>query len=207
MFRSYDPAKQGHPKIHALSNWSINVESRVNTELRWNSVVTTIYNWFGYCGYARVTFFLRMLGLFQPDLSNFQEMVDLVLDQGVPRHGNVSLLVKYSPTVKFVSRMRTYFLQEFAKHKKDFPGIDGEALFMNTVMHSLDHGLLGMINRDILWVDENGKCSCFPHGIMYVLCVSNNMSLDVLQIFLLTTYCILLWNDTTSPSKILNLAD
>lgn len=118
-----------------------------------------------------------MLGLFQPDLSNFQEMVDHVLDQGVPRHGNVSLLVKYSPTVKFVSRMRTFFLQEFAKHKKDFPGIDGEALFMNTVMHSLDHGLLGMINRDILWVDENGKCSCFLHGIMYVLCVSNIMLL------------------------------
>ena len=104
-------------------------------------------------------------------------MVDHVLDQGVPRHGNVSLLVKYSPTVKFVSRMRTFFLQEFAKHKKDFPGIDGEALFMNTVMHSLDHGLLGMINRDILWVDENGKCSCFLHRVMYVLCVSNIMLL------------------------------
>ena len=30
-------------------------------------------------------------------------------------------------------------MEEFAKHKQDFVGIDQEALFLGTVVHSVDH--------------------------------------------------------------------
>jgi hypothetical protein len=144
-----------NPKIHALSNWSVNVEcGKINPELRWMSVVTTMYNYLGYVWFARVAFSLRMVGLLSVDLSRISEIFDLNLDQGVPRHGNVVLLRRYSATVKVVSHTRSYFLQQFSQYRENFPGVDGEALFLNTVVHALDHGMHGMINKDPLWVDE-----------------------------------------------------
>lgn len=40
---------------------------------------------------------------------------------------------------QFVVKVRALFLAEFANHKELFPGIDGEAMFVGTVLHSLDH--------------------------------------------------------------------
>lgn len=36
-------------------------------------------------------------------------------------------------------KARAIFLAEFAKHKALFPGVNGEAMFVGTVLHSLDH--------------------------------------------------------------------
>jgi hypothetical protein len=39
----------------------------------------------------------------------------------------------------FIFLVRNKFLSLFAKYAVDFPGIDGEALFVGTVIHSIDH--------------------------------------------------------------------
>ena len=40
---------------------------------------------------------------------------------------------------QFVVKVRALFLAEFANHKELFPGVDGETMFVGTVLHSLDH--------------------------------------------------------------------
>ena len=51
-------------------------------------------------------------------------------------------LSKYSRYVKFASKVRAIFLSEFQKYKHLFPGVNGEAMFIGTVLHSLDHTLM-----------------------------------------------------------------
>ena len=60
--------------------------------------------------------------------------------QSVPTHKHIYALQKYSNYVDFIIKTRSFFLSEFAKHQADFPGIDGESLFLGTVVHSTDHG-------------------------------------------------------------------
>ena len=38
-----------------------------------------------------------------------------------------------------VFKVRVVFLAEFMKHQRDSPGMDGEATFVGTVMHFLNH--------------------------------------------------------------------
>ena len=58
----------------------------------------------------------------------------------MPTHKHIYALQKYSNYVDFIIKIRSFFLSEFAKHQADFPGIDGESLFLGTVVHSTDHG-------------------------------------------------------------------
>ena len=60
--------------------------------------------------------------------------------QSVPTHKHIYALQKYSNYVDFIIKTRSFFMKEFAKHQADFPGIDGESLFLGTVVHSTDHG-------------------------------------------------------------------
>jgi len=53
--------------------------------------------------------------------------------------------MKYSKLGSFLVKVRNYFVTEFERHSEDFPGIDGEALFIGTVMHSIDHRLASYI--------------------------------------------------------------
>ena len=46
-------------------------------------------------------------------------------------------------------------MSEFAKHKDSFPGIDGEAFFVGTVMHSLVHKCMDNNLDDPMWLDVN----------------------------------------------------
>lgn len=55
--------------------------------------------------------------------------------QSVPTHKHIYALQKYSNYVDFIIKTRSFFLSEFAKHQADFPGIDGESLFLGTVVH------------------------------------------------------------------------
>ena len=62
---------------------------------------------------------------------------------GMPSHKNIGNLMPYSDYVAFIVKVRRFFLREFTRHRtKDpetFAGIDGEALFIGTVLHSTDH--------------------------------------------------------------------
>jgi len=72
---------------------------------------------------------------------------------GVGFHGNIDKLAKFSEVVDFSIKVRNKFINKFAEHKEDFPGIEGEALFIGTVLHSLDHTLMDWNLEDALWLD------------------------------------------------------
>ena len=58
-------------------------------------------------------------------------------------------------------------MKEFAKHKaKEFPGVQGEALFTGTVLHSLDHLYAELAIEDELWLDINDA----RFGVMAQIC-------------------------------------
>merc|ERR1712066_346323 len=79
------------------------------------------------------------------------------LQQGVPFHANIKQLAKYSKYVAFIMKTRRFFLREIRKHQWEFPGIDGESLFIGTVMHSTDHyqGLKVSSTFDFVEVDPS----------------------------------------------------
>jgi hypothetical protein len=72
------------------------------------------------------------------------------LARGVVAHGHLDLLRGASETVAFVLGVRNHFLNKFAEHKVEFPG---EAFFLGTVIHSLDHALAARNMADALWLD------------------------------------------------------
>ena len=64
-------------------------------------------------------------------------------DAGIVPHSHVREIMNHSSFVNFMVRSRTVFMSEFDKYKgRHFPGIDGESLFVGTIMHSLDHMML-----------------------------------------------------------------
>ena len=63
------------------------------------------------------------------------------------------MLVPHSRFVNFAARVRAIFINEFAKHKKSFPGVHGEAMFVRTILHSLDHTFMDWNLEDPLWLD------------------------------------------------------
>ena len=62
-------------------------------------------------------------------------------------------LVKHSEFVNFVVLVRSIFFAELQKHKHLFPDVDGEAMFVGTILHSLDHTLSDWNLKDPLWLD------------------------------------------------------
>lgn len=76
------------------------------------------------------------------------------VEENVWQHSQILDLAKYSRFVKFVIKVRAIFLVEFDKYKGLFPGINGEAMFVGTVLHSLDHTLMDW-NLKVSWCDLN----------------------------------------------------
>ena len=68
-------------------------------------------------------------------------------------HPNIRNLVQHSTLVKFIVKARSIFMSEFQKHHHRFPGIHGEALFVGTIIHSLDHLMADRTLEDPLWLD------------------------------------------------------
>jgi hypothetical protein len=69
-----------------------------------------------------------------------------------------------------------FFLAEFVKHKADFPAINGEALFLGTILHSAEHNQFNYLHseRDYAHSDPNvGKVlSCSLHHMYAYPCPS-----------------------------------
>ena len=68
-----------------------------------------------------------------------QECFDANMRIGFAKHGHVRELMKHCPMVDFVVKVRNFFLNTFEEHRDDFLGIDAEALFAGSIIHSLDH--------------------------------------------------------------------
>jgi hypothetical protein len=119
-----------HPKIHAFANWSVNTVDDVPF-IRRCAVVTVAFNYFGWEGTPRVFELLRAAGVCRAGGSDVQ------IGHGPiglpPAHAHIRRYEPYSEYVRFLLRTREHFLREFAHHRLDFPGVDGEALFIGTV--------------------------------------------------------------------------
>merc|ERR1711953_1215782 len=92
---------------------------------------------------------LHSLGIIKTNGKTWDAMMSIFQKQA-PEHKKVRELMPYSRFVQFVVQTRNFFMNEFAQCQADFPGIDGEALYLMSVFHSCDHAslLLAQSNWD-----------------------------------------------------------
>ena len=157
IFKAYS---HSHPKVHSMANWGVNIHQEHKAKNPFharNSIVTIIYNYMGFTKFEQfIPIWIRM-GLLSKVWEGFsmQQIFQHGVDGGVQSHTLVRELAKYSKLVSFVTTIRSIFLEEFLRHKRYFPGCDGEAMFVGTVLHSLDHTMYERILEDPFWVDVN----------------------------------------------------
>ena len=146
-----------HPKLHAYANWGVNVEGQLHHFGTRNGVVTVLYNHFGFLWFRIFVRLVRGLGLFREHWVDHgaKKLTEQGLQEGVRNHAHIAQLWRVSETVRFVVPARVGFLKLFRKHLHEFPGMDGEAFFIGSVLHSLDHTLATWILADPLWLDPD----------------------------------------------------
>ena len=101
------------------------------------AILSITYNYLGLKCIPRTYEFLRKIGMTKYTTFDVTQLVQHQGPHTVPPHSHLQKLQKYSKFVTFVINVRGYFLKEFMKYQEDFAGIDGEALFIGTVMHSI----------------------------------------------------------------------
>lgn len=149
----FDNVSAGHVTLHAYGNWACNLEGDVSSFVRTMGVATVFYNYLGATVYPRLMRFLHLSKLSRYDLTRMPEIFAHGCAAGVQPHTSILELRTHSKVVDFVIRLRRQFLMTFCKHQSKFPGVDGEALFIGTILHSLDHTLAGEIVSEPLWLD------------------------------------------------------
>lgn len=147
-----------HVKLHSLANWGVNCDQnvkKINNFFYRNSIVTTIYNYFGYSCFSTYMEEWESRGLLSVgfDAKAWTQCVNHGINENIWQHSHVDELVKYSSLVHFIVKVRAIFSFEFSKHRDSFPGAQGEALFVGTILHSLDHTLMDWNLEDPLWLD------------------------------------------------------
>lgn len=142
----------GHVKLHALANWGTNLLTE-DSFMRRNSIVTAMYNYFGKQTFARLAGLWYRWGLVKYDFRRIEDVFDHGLQGSIPFHGQTRELMEHSEVCSFVVKLRNHFLNTFVRHSADLPGIDGEAMFVGTILHSLDHTLMDWNLEDPLWLD------------------------------------------------------
>lgn len=155
-----------HVKLHSLANWAVNTDASlksVNPFFRRNSVVTIMYNYFGFSGFSSGMIPLFVcLGLLGTKWGKYeggkanQDCFRAGIINGISHHSQILELMPHSRFISFVVKARKIFLAEFYKHKSLFPGTHGEALFVGTVLHSIDH-LQFEMNLDPIWLDRQDE--------------------------------------------------
>ena len=147
-----------HVKLHSLANWGVNLNEALkdtNPFLLRNSIVTTVYNYFGYSGFRTLIEGFEKRGLLSTgwDPDALVKCFDHGIKENIWQHSQIDELLPYSRFVNFIVKVRAIFFNEFSKHKHLFPGIHGEAMFVGTILHSLDHTLAHWNLEDPLWLD------------------------------------------------------
>jgi len=103
-------------------------------------MISAMFNHFGFIGVPDQVDHMHRLGFLAYDMG---ETLRQLLRHGMKAppvcHRQVVQLIPYSHFAKFVVSTRKVFLREFAKYAEDFTGVDAEAMFLGTVMHSVDH--------------------------------------------------------------------
>lgn len=147
-----------HVKLHAMANWGINCDEsvkEVNPFLHRNSIVTTIYNYFGFSSFPRFMKGWKKQGLLSAGWEP-QALTDCFehgVRENIVHHSQITELMPHSDFVNFTVKLRAIFHHEFSKCSHMFPGVDCEAFFAGTILHSLDHALMEWNLEDPLWLD------------------------------------------------------
>jgi len=154
----FNTVSGNHVKLHSIANWGINPEPEIKKKhpfLYQNSIATVYYNFIGFSGFHKYIPFWSLMGLLSHDWK--PKAVNEVFSHGIQdniwAHPNIQELIPHSRLVKFICTLRPIFLSQFEKYHHEFPGIDGEALFIGTVLHSLDHKCAEWNLEDSLWLD------------------------------------------------------
>ena len=146
-----------HVKIHSYANWAANAQDHSYDAFQHRMSVTTImYNYFGSTLFPRITSAWQKLGFSDTDFHSIIEVIEKGVSNGVPNHAGIRELVPHSEVARFMILVRSHFHHTFEEHKAEFPGIDAESLFVGTIMHSLDHTLMGWNLEDPLYLDMEG---------------------------------------------------
>lgn len=155
-----------HVQEHAFGNWAVNIEcgegkKEVHPYLRTIGAITAYYNWLGHSVFMRQAqqSLFAMSGCIPSKYFDGIPLVwDAALAQGVPSHMQLDELAPHSELVSFVIALRSkVFLRCFQRHAACFPGVDSEALFVGTVLHSLDHTTMEWNIADPLWIGLGGS--------------------------------------------------
>lgn len=134
-----------HVIIHALANWGLNPDAK-DPFIQRMSQASCIYNYLGFTGLQNFWDLVEKWGItdVHPDgVNSLSDAVNWVfiknLARGITLHSQLIILMKYSELVDYVIKLRNFFLIKFEDYREDMAGIDGEALYVGTVLHSLDH--------------------------------------------------------------------
>ena len=164
-----------HVKVHSMGNWSLNIHTSHKVKNSFharNSIVTVMYNHMGFTTFQKLMPLWIKIGILSKEWEGetWGQIVLHGVNGGVSSHSLIRELAKHSQLVSFVTLTRSIFLNEFARQKRLFPGCDGEAMFVGTVLHSLEHLMYERILEDPLWVDVN----CKRQGTCQVLHKNHN---------------------------------
>ena len=149
-----------HVKVHSYGNWGVNPEKAmkdVNPYYERSSIVSVIYNYFGFTSFPSFMYAWRDEGLLSKDWdpTAVEDTIAHGVKENICEHSHITELMPYSDMVKFITKTRWIFHNEFRKYRHMFPGINAEGLFAATVLHSLDHELMDWNLDDPLWLDVN----------------------------------------------------
>jgi len=125
-----------------------------------------MYNYFGYETFPRLATMWRDCGAAKYDFTRITYVFDHGVATGVPKHPRLHDVMQYSSLAKFVVQVRNNFLNIYADYRAEFLGMDGEAMFIGTILHSLDHSLMSWNLLDPLWlnVDDPRFAVCAELG-------------------------------------------
>ena len=145
-----------HVTRHSCANWGINSDITEIPFMQRMAIATAMYNHFGFAAFPRLCKLWKKIGLFKYNFEN----IALIFNHGIenadpPFNENVVQLTQSSRTAPFLLKVRSKFLTTFAKYKDSFYGIDPDAMFIGTVVHSLDHTILEWGLGDPLWLNDN----------------------------------------------------
>ena len=164
-----------HVKIHSLGNWAVNLDSGRSFFDRTQSLCTVLLNYYGKKFPSLSSNILYRIGILPCRLNELHFVFNDAESKGAfpntkctgfknnskeneiyhsqKQHRCMSsILFKYSRHVRFVTRLHNVFLKLFDQFETQFPGINGEALFVGGILHSLDHCIMENLSNPF-WLD------------------------------------------------------
>eukprot|EP00536_Pseudo-nitzschia_multiseries_P016677 jgi/Psemu1/47282/gm1.47282_g len=135
----YNTIATQHVKLHAMANWGVNGHASIkakNPFLHQNSIVTIIYNYLGYTSFSGLLKIWEEQGFLGDGWAEKGSLIKCInhgISEGICQHPHIQELINDSQFVHFAIK----------------------ALFVGTILHSLDHTFFEWNLCDPLWLDVN----------------------------------------------------